>query len=50
MEQKYYLVYSDECQAWVGEDTLPENYVGYYEVYSDFGRAELNAGYRNIEE
>lgn len=50
MDQEYFVVYSEYSGEWSVCDYLPEDTAGRgYAVFRDFGRAELEASYRNAE-
>lgn len=50
MEQEYFVVYSEYSGNWEVRDHLPADTAGRgYVAFHDFGRAELEASYRNAE-
>ena len=47
---KFYVVYSESAGEWEVLDSLPDNLAGRgFSEWEDFGRAELDAQYRNQE-
>ena len=50
MEQEYFVVYSEYSGDWEVRDELPADTAGRgYAKFRDYGRAELEASYRNAE-